>query len=212
MTNGNPWNEPAKPSVNNNASNVYGFAKPSGPIYSQSASNPTTTPATYAAPAPFASSIAGAVSYPAPPPTATQLAQTTYTPVAAPYVQTQTYPAPNVITSPPPSAPAPSYAPAPTPITTPAPVPATTNASTSVETASQPVSIAPKNNLNLKVGDTLADQAYMKIANDFNLLSTNDKTDKIRSNPFDTPDTYSAPQPTLEGLKTSKPVSNTMFE
>lgn len=61
------------------------------------------------------------------------------------------------------------------------------------------------NNLDLKVGNTLADQAYMKIANDFSLLSTGYNAQNVRSNPFDDPQSFSAPQPTLEGLKTSKP-------
>lgn len=61
--------------------------------------------------------------------------------------------------------------------------------------------------MDLKVGNTLADQAYMKIANEFSLLSTDDATEKVRSNPFDTPNSSSGPKPTLEGLKTSKPVS-----
>merc|ERR1712194_255191 len=62
-----------------------------------------------------------------------------------------------------------------------------------------------QNKLNLKVGSTLADQAYMKIANDFKLLSTVDNIQNQRSNPFDTPKSSAGPKPTLEGLKTSKP-------
>lgn len=53
---------------------------------------------------------------------------------------------------------------------------------------------------------SVADQAYMKIAAGFS-LSSNDKTNDVRSNPFDTPASVDAkgPQPTLEGLQTSKP-------
>lgn len=53
---------------------------------------------------------------------------------------------------------------------------------------------------------SVADQAYMKIAAGFS-LSSNDNSNDVRSNPFDTPASVDAkgPQPTLEGLQTSKP-------
>lgn len=58
--------------------------------------------------------------------------------------------------------------------------------------------------LNLNVGSTLADKAYLDIANNFTLSLDEPKEDK-RANPFDKPSTTSGPAPTLEGLKTSKP-------
>lgn len=176
---------PVYPQTNGTSS--YAFAQPSTqtptPQYAQAAAapavyaNPSTAVTQYASPNP------APVAYPNSTPA--QLA-----PAPASYPA----PAPAPLAPAPASFPTPAQAPvAPAPAPYAAAVPAT-SAPAAMQTTQNPTA-----------GGSLADQAYNKIATDFNLLSTSDTQEKSRSNPFDTPSTASGPAPTLEGLKSSKP-------
>lgn len=177
-----PWADSTQASIQNGG-NPYGNSQTSyntQVAYSQ-AVVVNSTPTTYAAAAP----VSNPPSFAAPAPVPTTYAAPTPAPTTSTNVAADPYNAP---------------APADTSFAQP-------GAQPKVEQNQQSnvPALGTENKLDLKVGNTLADQAYMKIANEFSLLSTDDATEKVRSNPFDTPNSSSGPKPTLEGLKTSKP-------